>query len=83
MAKGSGGWTAPNEAVAAKNGAPIAQLYDLDKDPGETTNLYASHPEVAASLLAQLIDDVERGRSTEGAPAENDLDQIDLWKSGQ
>ncbi len=83
LAKGSGGWTAPNEKAAAAGGAPIAQLYDLEKDPGETTNLYAAQPEVAQRLLAQLESDIARGRSTDGAAARNDLDQIRLWKSGQ
>ncbi len=83
LAKGSGGWTAPNEKAAAEAGAPIAQLYDLEKDPGETTNLYASHPEVAERLLAQLESDVNQGRSTDGAPAKNDVTKINLWKSGK
>ncbi|TWU44225.1 Arylsulfatase [Novipirellula aureliae] len=83
LAKGSGGWTAPNENAAAKNDAPVAQLYDMENDPSETTNLYASQPEVAARLLALLEADIARGRSTEGAAAANDVDQIKLWKSGE
>lgn len=83
LAKGSGGWTAPREAEAAKSGAPIAQLYDMEKDPGETTNLFASHPEVADRLLSQLEADVARGRSTDGPPSKNDVTNIKLWKSGK
>ncbi|MDQ8183590.1 arylsulfatase [Pelagicoccus sp. SDUM812005] len=83
LAKGSGGWTAPNEKAAAEVGAPVAQLYDLAKDPGETTNLYATHPEVAERLLAQLEADVSRGRSTAGPAGRNDVDEIALWKSGK
>jgi arylsulfatase A-like enzyme len=83
LAKGSGGWTSPDEKAAAGSGAPIAQLYDMENDPGETTNLYESHPEVVARLLEQLEADVARGRSTDGAASKNDLDQINLWKSGQ
>ncbi|MDF7823580.1 arylsulfatase [Pontiellaceae bacterium B12227] len=83
LARGSGGWTAPNEKRAKGEGAPIAQLYDLEKDPGETTNLYESHPEVAERLLKQLELDVARGRSTDGAAAKNDIDNIVLWKSGE
>jgi len=30
------------------------QLYDLSKDPAETTNLYARHPEIVKELLAEL-----------------------------
>ncbi|MEI6892645.1 MAG: arylsulfatase [Pontiella sp.] len=83
LAKGSGGWTAPNERAAAQNGSPVAQLYNMEKDPGETTNLYALQPEVAARLLAQLETDIARGRSTDGAVTRNDVDEIKLWKSGQ
>jgi len=83
LAKGSGGWTAPIENEAAEAGSPIAQLYDLEKDPGETTNLYESHPEVAERLLALLEADVSRGRSTDGEAAQNDVAEINLWKSGK
>jgi arylsulfatase A-like enzyme len=83
LAKGSGGWTAPNEVAAGKSGAPEAQLYDMEVDPGETTNLYQSQPEVAKRLLKLLEEDVERGRSTKGAAAENDVKTIKLWKNNK
>jgi arylsulfatase A-like enzyme len=83
LARGSGGWTAPNEKAAAASGAPVAQLYDMEKDPGETTNLYETHPEIAQRLLSLLTEDVERGRSTDGVTANNDLVDIILWKSGK
>ena len=81
LARGSGGWTAPKEGEATKAGAPIAQLYDIQTDPGETTNLYEKQPEIAERLLAQLKSDVEGGRSTEGEKSANDLPKINLWKS--
>lgn len=81
LARGSGGWSAPNEKQAA-DGLP-AQLYDLAADPGETTNLYTAKPDLVARLLALLQADVRRGRSTKGAAAENDVDRIVLWKSGE
>lgn len=31
------------------------ELYDLAKDPGETTNVAAEHPEIVADLEARLI----------------------------
>ncbi len=83
LARGSAGWTAPAEAQAIKDGAPAAQLYDLENDPGETNNLYASQPEIADRLLKQLEADIKRGRSTPGPDTTNDIDQIELWKSGQ
>ncbi|QDT13068.1 sulfatase family protein [Stieleria marina] len=82
LAKGSGGWTAPKEEDVPAD-APKAQLYDLEKDPGETTNLYTTHPEVAERLLKQLEADVMNGRSTEGSEAKNDVEGIKLWKSGR
>lgn len=39
------------------------QLYDLDSDPGETTNLYLEHPEKVEELRAQLYECRDRGRS--------------------
>jgi arylsulfatase A-like enzyme len=82
LAKGSAGWTAPDEKQAG-GAATLAQLYDLETDPGETTNLNESHPEVAQRLLSQLKADISNGRSTDGSPATNDFDAIELWKSGQ
>lgn len=34
--------------------APLPELYDLEKDPGELDNLIGSRPEVAARLASQL-----------------------------
>ena len=83
LARGSGGWSAPNEGKAIKAGAPGVQLYDLDSDPGETTNLYETHPEEVARLLALLKADVERGRSVEGPTSQNDVPEVKLWKSSR
>ena len=80
---GSGGWSSPNEGAAARAGTPEAQLYDMEKDPGEQNNLYLSHPEVAQRLLADLTADVQNGRSTVGPDATNDVANIVLWKSGR
>ncbi|MDB3958872.1 hypothetical protein N9408_08180, partial [Opitutales bacterium] len=55
--------------------------YDLEEDPAETTNLYEKNLEVAARLLAQLKDDISRGRSTDGLNAKNDVAAIKLWKN--
>jgi arylsulfatase A len=82
LAKGSGGWSAPKEREVGAD-APQAQLYDMEKDPREQNNLYLSHPEVAEMLLAELTADVQRGRSTDGPEARNDVENIRLWKSGR
>ncbi|MAG57674.1 MAG: arylsulfatase [Planctomycetes bacterium] len=39
------------------------QLYDLEADPGETTNLYFKNPEMAKMLGEKLIQNKEAGRS--------------------
>ena len=82
LAKGSGGWTSPKENQVPE-GSPVAQLYDLEADPGETKNLFESRPEIAQRLLKQLEEDVERGRSVDGPDATNDFEPIKLWKSGK
>jgi len=83
LARGSGGWTAPKEEAAIEAGAPVAQLYDMEKDPGETNNLYESRPEVVERLLKLLEADVTAGRSTRGTASKNDVDHVVLWKNGE
>lgn len=82
LARSSGGWSSPKENQAPA-GASKGQLYDMAVDPGETTNLYESCPEIVKRLLGQLKSDIERGRSTDGADAKNDVPDIVLWKSEQ
>ena len=82
LAKGSGGWSSPNEKQVPR-GSPVAQLYDMEADPGETANLFDSRPEIVGRLLEQLEDDIARGRSTEGPDSANDTESINLWKSGK
>lgn len=79
LARGSGGWTAPRENKVPTD-SPEGQLYDMQSDPGETNNLYESQPEVVEKLLRLLTADVERGRCTDGAAAENDVEKIVIWK---
>lgn len=80
LAKGSGGWTSPKENQVP-DGAPEAQLYDLQQDIAEQQNLYEKQSDVANRLLNMLERDVRRGRSTPGSDAKNDVDSIKLWKS--
>jgi hypothetical protein len=47
------------------------QLFDLDADRAETTNLQAEHPDVVARLRALLEGWVAEGRSTPGPRREN------------
>ena len=47
------------------------QLYDLSADVGERTNVIEQHPDIVASLTAELEALVRNGRSTPGAPQRN------------
>lgn len=50
---GSGGFSSPRR-VEPVEGGPRGQLYDLEADPGETTNLWDEQPEVVERLSAAL-----------------------------
>lgn len=50
---GSGGFTPPPQADP-EPGGPTVQLYNLERDPGETLNLASEEPEVVARLLQSL-----------------------------
>ncbi len=62
---GSGGFSKPSKVRPGPND-PAGQLYDLDTDPGETTNLYADHPEVVARLRA-ILREVRASEAAAGA----------------
>ncbi len=74
LCPGSGGWSAPSDKAAAKEGLPDLQLYNLADDPGETNNVQAAHPEIVARLTKLLADYVANGRSTPGPAQKNDTD---------
>lgn len=80
LANASGGWTSPTEKQAPAGSSP-GQLYNMSADLGEKKNLYDLKPEMVASLLAHLENDIAQGRSTKGPKSENDLKNIKLWKS--
>lgn len=52
-ALGSGGFSKPSR-IKPEPGGPAGQLYNLDTDPAETTNLYQKHPEIVSRLTAEL-----------------------------
>ncbi|MEE2886631.1 MAG: arylsulfatase [Planctomycetota bacterium] len=79
LCRGSGGWSPPREAAAAKKKLPPVQLYDLEADPKETTNLQAKKPELVQQLTADLRSLVEAGRSTPGPRQKNHAGQV-WWK---
>lgn len=44
------------------------QVYNLETDPGETTNLYSKHPGIVKSLKKQLDHFKKSGRSAPACP---------------
>ena len=61
---GRGGrWGMKQYALAEKAPKAPAQLYNLDTDPGETTNLYFKNPEIVKELKAKLEEYKKSGRS--------------------
>ena len=74
--QGSGGNKYPKDNSGAWNHP--GQLYDLRKDSGQTTNLYAKEPERVKSMLAALAKIIREGRSFPGKPQKND--PAEVWK---
>jgi arylsulfatase A-like enzyme len=64
---GSGG----NPYECPENNDPV-QVYDLDNDPFETTNIYADHLDLVQELRELCLRCIQNGRSTPGQPQAND-----------
>ena len=74
----SGGWTASRPSVkswakAEAEGLPMIQLYNMNDDIGEQENLAEKNPEKVEELRVLLLEQVGRGRSTEGDNQANDV----------
>lgn len=67
MLRGSGGSLKP-VIIKPENGEAIYELYNMEEDPGETTNLYLESPEIASRLIQRITKIIENGRSTPGEP---------------
>jgi arylsulfatase A-like enzyme len=52
-----------SEVATGDAAVPAVQLYDLEADPKETTNLEARHPDVVTSLQSLLAEYQRIGRS--------------------
>ncbi len=72
LSSGSGGWSAPKEPEAKKQGLPPMQLFNLKTDKSEQKNLVEEEPEQVKALLKILASEVEKGRCTPGAAVPND-----------
>jgi len=84
LCPGSGGWSSPRDAQAAKQGLPRIQLYDMTADPSEQHNIQAEHPKVVRELTTLLQRYVAKGRSTPdpqaGAPPQGNTTAVDIRK---
>jgi len=63
LAPGSGGLSAPVPGSADERGLPPVQLFDLEADPSEKTNLQSAHPEIVRRLTTLLETYRKTGRS--------------------
>jgi len=81
LCPGSGGWSDPRPGVEAA-GSPKSQLYDLEADLGERTNLHDQHPDVVARLTKKLEQIIADGRSTPGDKQANDV-PVEMWKKSE
>jgi hypothetical protein len=70
----------PNDKSAHRQGLAHIQLYNLEQDIRETTNLQAQYPEIVASLIELLKKQIRDGRSTTGSKQDNDFKNINIWK---
>ncbi len=67
MLRGSGGSLKPI-IIIPEEGEAVFELYNLEEDPEETTNLYFEHPEVVKKLTEKITHIIANGRSTPGMP---------------
>jgi arylsulfatase A-like enzyme len=70
LSRGSGGWSAPRPGKDDA-GLPENQLFDLDSDLAETTNLHEKHPDQVQKMTRLLEEWVKAGRSTPGPEQKN------------
>ncbi len=64
---GSGGFSQP-KSIKPGPDDPRGQLYNLETDLAETTNLYRSHPGIVARLTEEMDRIVKQGRSRSAQP---------------
>lgn len=72
LCAGSGGWSAPKDHVAIKQGLPAMQLFNLEEDPAEKNNLISENSDKVKELLNLLDQQIKNGRCTPGKVVPND-----------
>ena len=78
LCAGSGGWSEPKPGSPGEKDLPEIQLYDLETDVSEATNLVTKHPEIVSRLMDLLKKYIADGRSTPGAVQSND-EEVPLY----
>lgn len=73
---GSGGWSDPRPAEAARLELPPVQLFNLETDIEEQYNLAEQHPAVVSQLTALMRQYIQEGRSTPGDRQANDAEPV-------
>ena len=71
MCPGSGGWSYPRPQTDNTDGLPVFQLFNLEKDIGERTNVLQAEAAIASAMRAELTRQVLHGRSTPGEAQPN------------
>ncbi|MEO1527249.1 MAG: arylsulfatase [Planctomycetota bacterium] len=75
--KGRFSITFDNWKLVMPHGNFSRELYNLETDPGETTNILKEHPDIATRLETQITEIVLGGRSRPGEKQANDTEP---WK---
>lgn len=78
LCPGSGGWSYPTLEEITQD-MPKFQLYDLENDISETTNVIEKNKEIAEEMINILIPYIINGRSTKGNISKNNGEEI--WKT--
>lgn len=82
LCRDSGGWSDPKPGAPKSAELPAVQLYDLNADLGEKTNVQDQHPDIVARLTKLLEKYVADGRSTPGEPQKNTV-PVQIVKAGK
>ena len=67
----SGGWSDPRPNSPGVENLPPHQLYNMQSDVRETSNLQAEHSRQVEQMMEALQEIVDNGRSTPGEPQQN------------
>ncbi|MDI9497014.1 MAG: arylsulfatase [Bacillota bacterium] len=78
LCPGSGGWSSPRPGEEAPD-ALCFQLFNLAEDVAEQKNLLDQYPDMVQEMKQTLMNYLIRGRSTAGAPQENQGEAI--WQA--